>query len=350
MTRRGVLPALVAAILSGCATPLELPTASSGPSDLHGMLASLAGSPAEGVGSSFSGRFYPLQIDNHWLFHKQVITAIVPNEGDPSPPYVEDRFVDHRLICVEPRDGRDYTVDQVDDTGPNGVDRAWIRLRQDRTGLYEADVPLQEPPPCAIDAPAVARHVGGATADIDAIVSRLAPGGYPSRQAAVRSAIERLRARLAIAVALGRSAGASSTTGSAATAAAGELTRLRYPLRVGAHWVVRTGPGIAFTANIEAADVLDLGVGRLRGFRIRLRSEAFGPTDVVRVWYGPSGYLQLESHLQADAVDVFGQVVGRVIVDDKETLVFVQVPQPAFVFEPKIGGRLSADTTGGGRH
>ena len=80
-------------------------------------------------------------------------------------------------------------------------------------------------------------------------------------------------------------------------------------------------------------------MGRLFGYRIRIRSDFFGPADVVRVWYGPSGYLQLAAHLEFDAVDMTGQPVGRVAADERETLVFVQLAGPSFTFVPS-GGRL----------
>jgi len=332
--RLGLFLVLLAAVLSNCAR-LDPPTAPLATADLRAMLAAVAGSPPPGFGPNIG--FFPLDLDNHWLFHERIVTAIHLDGEDPSLSE-ETRWVDHRLVCVEPRDGRDYVVDQVEDSGDNGTNLGWVRLRQDRDGLFEADVPLQEPPPCvAPPAPAgVSRRAPPA-----GISSPLAPAG--PHPAVAWAAIERLRARLAIAEAAARGAAVSGTAGAAA---GGELTRLRYPLRVGARWTVRNGPEIVLTASVEGTDVVETSAGRVRGFRIRLRSPAFDPADVVRVWYGALGYLQLESHLEVDVVDI-DQVVGRAVVDARQTLVFVAVPPPAFTFEPMIGGHLAPDTTGG---
>ncbi len=340
---RCYFPIALAAIISSCATPLELPTASSTRPDRVEALASSAGSGSQAGGTGFSlkGGFYPLQLGNHWLFRKQFVVAVIPNQGDPSPPYEEEATIDRQLVCVERRDGRDYMVEQAEEQGPYQTFRSWIRYRQDRTGLYEADVYISDPPPCATATVSPPDGRGSGTAvDLDSRVAELDPAGTPARRAAFQAAARRLSARLAIMDGVLQRMGAPpAQTSGAGMAGAGELTRLSYPLHPGAHWIIRNDPGATFSANVEAADVLDLRVGRLRGYRIRISTEFLGPADVVHVWYGPSGYLQLVAHFETDAVDEFGEVVGRAVVDQRETLVFLQLAGPTFTFVP-IGSRL----------
>lgn len=87
------------------------------------------------------------------------------------------------------------------------------------------------------------------------------------------------------------------------TAGPGELTRLRYPLEPKARWTIRADPNFRFVADVVGVDVLELPAGRFRGYRIRLGADVFGPHDVVHVWYGRSGYLQLVAHLEGDATN-----------------------------------------------
>jgi hypothetical protein len=93
-------------------------------------------------------------------------------------------------------------------------------------------------------------------------------------------------------------------------------------------------------ASVEGTDVLDLPPGRLLGYRIRISSELFGPTDVVHVWYGRSGYLQLVVHMESDAIDSSGEIYGRVVADQREKLEGAWLSGPAFPSAPVGRGLL----------
>lgn len=343
-TRRCVLPTILAAIISGCATPFDPPTAPSVSSDRFGAFASRVGSESLARGAAFSltGRFYPLQLGNHWHYRKQQVYAVIPLEGDASPPYELNATIDRELICVEHRDGRDYVVEQAEEQDPYQTYRSWVRFRQDPTGLYEADVPTLEPPPCVVAKLSTSSgHRGEPSAGLARRMDELIPVGSPARHAAFRAAVERLSAKLAIIdVALRRMTGASSQTTGLGISGPAELTRLRYPLHPGARWTIRDEPGATFVATVEGTDVLDLPPGRLRGYRIRISSDFLGPDDEVRAWYGPSGYLQLVAHIESDATDVFGEIYGRAVADLRETLEAVRLPGRAFTWPPGVGGLL----------
>jgi hypothetical protein len=275
-----------------------------------------------GAWGGLSESFYPLQLGNHWQYRKHFVYAVIPNEGDPSPPYELDATIDRELICVEHRDARDYVVEQAEEQDLYQSIRSWIRFRQDRSGLYEADVSIQDPPSCAV--PWVPRPGGGGSETSAGLVRRLdalMPAGPPARHAAFQDAVERMREKLALVDAvLGTMARPSVRAAGAQLAGPGELTRLRYPLHPGARWFIRNEPGATFMARVEGTDALALPAGRLKGYRIRISFDGLGPDDNVRVWYGTSGLLQLVVHVESEAIDVFGQPQGWVIVDQRESL------------------------------
>ena len=223
--------------------------------------------------------------------------------------------------------------------GPNY--RSWIRCRQDRTGLYEADVSILDPPSCVAPAVSTSGGRGGETlADLARRMDELIPLASRGRQAAFRAAAQRLSARLAIVdAALPTMTRASSQANGVGISGPGELTRLRYPLHPRARWIIRDEPCATFVARVEGTDVLDLPPGRLLGYRIRISSEPFGPADVVHVWYGRSGYLQLVVHIESDAIDSSGAVYGRVVGDQREKLEGAWLSGPAFPWAP-VGSRL----------
>lgn len=345
---RCAVPAIVAAaILAGCSGSGDLPTATPLPSERLTGLGATAALPTP-VGGVFpgTGDFYPLQIDNHWFYRQQTVTQLIPSEGEAPLPHLDERWFDHVMLCPEPRDGRWYIVEQIVESGPVVTVPMWVRYRQDRTGLYEADMSLGSVPFCYGEIPIGPPPGGGATpVDPATLVSRLVPTATASRQAAMVRAVEDLEARRVMVTRLGKIAGASSSTGGSGSPG-DELTRLSYPLRVGARWIIRGAPDVTFAAIVEGADVLNLAVGRQRGFRIRIESTYLRPGDFVRTWYGKSGYLQRVSHFETDAVDIEGRIVGRVTLDDRETLVFMDLGPPAIAFTPH-GPLGSADTSGG---
>ena len=104
--------------------------------------------------------------------------------------------------------------------------------------------------------------------------------------------------------------------------------KLAYPLRPGASWVVREG-FFPVVATVEALEVLDLPVGRVPAWRIRLdRPGLYEPErDHSHVWYGRVGFLQLVTHLEDDVVDN-GVVTGVIEAEMRQTLDGVQLASP----------------------
>ena len=110
----------------------------------------------------------------------------------------------------------------------------------------------------------------------------------------------------------------------------GEITRLEYPLHPGAQWVIRADP--RFESIVEGAEVLDLAVGHVPGWRIRIESVLFGPDDRVHIWYGRGGFLKLEAYFEGIATDPGGNRLGRLISEESEVLTEVSLS----------GGRFAA--------
>jgi hypothetical protein len=229
--------------------------------------------------------FYPLDLGNHWRFHR-----VFTFQGQ----VIRRSRIDHDQVCVDAIGDREYVVDgitQIDSTlaGPLTFHQ-WVRARQDPTGLYEADVDIGVPPPCA--------DAGDAAAAMP--VDRTVLDGTNPPDVA-REAIARVR-RIEMLLA-----------GRGSTAAGGELTRLRYPLVVGATWTVRSQP-ITFTSTVEALESLVLPIGTVPAYRLRIDSEVAGPGDRVVVWYGRSGMLGMLVHVEISADG------GPLIAEDVITL------------------------------
>ena len=93
--------------------------------------------------------------------------------------------------------------------------------------------------------------------------------------------------------------------------------------------MIRRDPEFTVTAQVVGSDVLDMPAGRFSGFKIRLQYAGLRPNDLVHVWYGRAGYLQLAAHTELDATDNQGTIVGRVMVDDLEQLVDLSLVPPA---------------------
>jgi len=307
--------ALLALALSGCgkaATPVA-PAAGRVPESA--LRAEIAGGLAQG--SQSANLFYPLELGNHWGYDHALGLYFIPEGGPPGPVFGLNDRRDLDIVCIEQLAGRSYFIER--ESFPGGV-FTWMRYRQDGAGLYEADVDITLPPNC--DA-----QTGRQTFDAEGVSARPGEAAWagvaasladPAKRAAYRAAWERIQARASeVRRALGTEPGIPQAAGGGGVES-GEITRLEYPLHPGANWVIRADP--RFESIVEGAEALDLAVGHVPGWRIRIESVFLGPDDRVHVWYGRSGFLKLEAHFEGVATDANGDPIGRVISDESEVL------------------------------
>jgi hypothetical protein len=262
--------------------------------------------------------FYPLASGNRWHYDGRFAVRIVAPDGET----IEDDEllyeVDQHQTCVVTIGDRDYLTEEIVRRG-GGTFVMWVRYRQDVRGLYEADVTGLEPScQLRVDAPGAAVAEAGASW-AEAWQRAIAGVTDPGRRAAFERAWQEVRARIDVVrgetIAPDAQLRPSFGVGGPL---AGELLRLSYPLAPGRRWIIRESP--RFTAIVEAPDVLELAPGLLSGWRIRYDNEFLGRNDRVHVWYGPQGLLQLTSHIETDAVDEGGSVIGRLITEDVQVL------------------------------
>ncbi len=311
-----------ALFLAGCGTSEKLPTGTSSSGDPAADAASSVGlynppAPVKTPAGADLAAFYPLATGNRWHYQGLVTMRILGSpdagSGDGSAPYTVVR----NQTCPVTIDGRNYLTEHVTSTDPGGESSIWVRFRQDRHGLYEADQtgpdPSCEPVENVQRAPA-----GDPDQALSLAWSRAVAGvSDAARRASYGRAWEDLRTRVD-AVRAVIATPARGLFGPPGATPEGELLRLRYPLAPGQHWIIRNSP--RFEARVEGFDSLDLAAGRLGGWRIRYLNEFLGPDDAVHVWYGRKGYLQTVLHVESVATDEGGQPIGVVILDQSERL------------------------------
>jgi hypothetical protein len=216
---------------------------------------------------------YPLVVGNQWTYQRSFSVEFVSLSGSVVPPPRRlEATGTRRLTGTEQRFGRNYVIEHevmVSDSMTDTV-QTWMRYRQDETGLYSADVPVNEPPAVG--------PVAATDADQSAVTGE------------------------------------------------NEATILAYPLRVGATWVVRRGPA-RVTATVEARDTIELDLGRFATYRIRVLSEISGPSDVTLWWYGPCGLLRRLVHTEVLAIDAGTGDTTLVVTEDEAVLEGLSLPE-----------------------
>ena len=75
---------------------------------------------------------------------------------------------------------------------------------------------------------------------------------------------------------------------------------------------------------------LDLAVGHVPAWRIRIDIDGFGPRDRVHIWYSRSGFLKSDVHLEAEATDTNGNPIGLAILEESEELVALSLNRGRF--------------------
>jgi len=259
------------------------------------------------------GSFYPLVSGNRWTYDREFFTALRPL-GDTVTYRGRERMRVVRTVdCPTTFDGSIWWVETSRTYTVNSLIIEWLRMRQDRNGLYELETIPTPEYPCG--------DLGSGSASIAEQVVRplrasgpgtsgipLAPGRAEGALiAAFRRALEpRLSAMPGSARWLDPRPDGIGTT---------VLTRLAYPLRVGAEWAIRPEVDVnhepIFLAHVEAQETIDLPAGRFPAYRIRIDSPLFRPGDVVQVWYGRAGFLALHADVTFSIEGEGGQVIGE---------------------------------------
>ncbi|NOT33072.1 MAG: hypothetical protein HOP12_02765 [Candidatus Eisenbacteria bacterium] len=313
----GLIAALIA---TGCETQHSQLASSTAPA-LEDAASAVDSATAE-AGAEFDGHsrgrrdFYPLTIGNHWRYARTFQVCVQAAGSDDCVPFFASAATrDIVQECETTVDGRPYVVESLTDTDSAGASsrRGSNLLRQDRSGLYRWDGLLQSPP-CGPSAAELSARVDREAA---AAVEQLARDTRRSmtRQAAW-GAVQFKRERVDELV---HGRGWSRPGG----VLPGEISSLRYPLRRGATWVIRDAP--RFTATVIALEHLRVGNRHLAAWLISVESELFGPDDVVRVRYSPSGFAGLETDLRATATDADGNPIETVISRELERLTWFEL-------------------------
>jgi hypothetical protein len=296
--------------------------------------------PAEGTalvrgtqepdGQARRGEFYPLAPGNRWHYQLRDTLKSVDALGNTvSQAEFSTGTIEHLQTCLEDLGGRRYQIERVVENRENfsGTIRTWIRIRQKGRGLYEADVDLGDAPACEGDVPVLtAGRMKDQACALEEQAARRAIAAAPAAaRAAYEQAWQRVRTRREMVREQMRGLSASSQRRNLKGPPEGELLRLRYPLFVGQHWIIRMEP--RFEARVEDLDVLQLAPGAMRGWRIRYTNAFLGPLDRVYVWYGRQGFLRLLDHFE-ESMGPFGSF----IFEETQTLDSLSLVGPPALF------------------
>lgn len=263
---------------------------------------------ADGAGQIAGSGFFPLTLGNHWEYVTG-LSGTITDESGQSTPFSDPGTMSASLTSVRSFYGRDYVEETMEfATSGSATVASFIEFRQDRSGLYEADVSVT-----------AARGIAGRSPESDASIPP-----RDARAAILRAAcgprvsdasIARALDRLDHAIGAGYAASAGARPGGALDH---EITRLSYPLHPGVHWLIRDDP--RFESTVEAIGPVRVPAGRFVAARIRINSEFFGPNDVVHVWYGRQGFIKLAAHVESVVIDNNGSPVGMMVADETQDL------------------------------
>lgn len=272
--------------------------------------------------------FFPLAIGNTWTYNAFRTERIEDDAFISLSTHTQRR----ELVGTEMLFGRGYVIEEWKSWSPlwavvgsdDDTVRNWVRYRQDRAGFYEADVSLSQPPGAMGDR--AAEFDAAPATEGEMFSSRLRNAGRPltaAQAASYDAGMAKLQEKMEVVRAALSWHGHHSPRRFDRRRGGvldNEITRLKYPLRLGQHWTLREFP--LFTSRVVGYDLLRLPAGRLPGVRIMIESDVFGPKDKVLVWYSRVGLLRMSAHLEMPHTtyeDPYGEL-ATLVIEEQMTL------------------------------
>lgn len=315
LSRSSLLVALLALVSIGCSR-----NAPNAPAASVAMSQAVS---AFGARAQEPNGYFPLRIGNRWHSIAETRAGRIPPDGGPVDELAYFTDIFRFLKGTETIDGTSYVVEQ-DSTNQQGSSFGpvvnWIRYRQDRSGLYEADVAANIPP--VLNEGQFTGSGAGITPESDGggMMSGLVYGVPENELAAYQEAWAKTAERVATIRSMGRKLALPGGANRPGGVRAGELTRLAYPLHPGQSWIIRSEPDLVFTSQVEANETIDVPAGRFPSSRIRIDNSVLGPNDRVHIWFGRAGILAFRYHVEVPIVDPEGNSHGAFLVEYDETL------------------------------
>ena len=281
------------------------------------------------------GEFYPLSIGNTWTY-----TGERSMRFGAGPAYTLSRDETRTITGTEELFGREYMLEEQfiiagSVFGEDDTITYWLRHRQDRAGLYEADVAMSDPPGEDSEAASLTgRDLNTDLGTWDELWRRSVDGlEYIDPEVIERAKIAHFIKINAVNELLGRRTGSALLSGPPGGILPDEIQRLRYPLHPEQEWIIRDSP--LFYSIVEGMDVLDLPAGRINGWRVFIYNEFLDDNDIVHFWFGRQGFLAMTVHLETED-DYFGSVI---ITDETLFLVSYDLEGKGYKREEKENGK-----------
>jgi hypothetical protein len=258
--------------------------------------------------------FFPLDMGNRWTYSGE--TFIMVEGGEKSTVHYNE---ERTIVGTEELFDRVYFLEKqeiIDDTRGDVI-TYWVRYRQDRAGLYQADVPITDPPnDDEVFATFTSTQADKRKERWNFLCQRISSEFRSDNLNAFLMASNNIYQKLRmIDVILGRQAlRIPSLGGPPGGVLPDEITRLRYPLHPRQEWIIRDSP--LFESMVIGHEVLDLPAGKMHGFKISIVNELFDPCDVVLLWYGRDGFLRMFAHVETEMVDPSGNPIGTLILEE----------------------------------
>lgn len=250
----------------------------------------------------------PLAVGDRWEYVTRSRSVLVTDQG-PQPPTISEDPLTTEITATARSGGRDYLLRVDTEPNASGPTQVQVLTRQDRSGLFL----LEHPEAAASSAFAGAPAAASAPARSIAASADRAPADLAQRaafQRAARTLAERVD--LVWRFTFGTPAGVKGGP------APGEVSLLRFPLRIGASWDVGTTPPLV--RSVVARERVSVPAGSFPAWRVHSIAEQFGPDDRLDLWYADAGLVKVSLHVEADARDGAGNVIGRIVGDVDQVL------------------------------